>query len=319
MCEIYKVVQDCKPYAMLKYRSWWEDALDAAFFHILDNYSSDKGELENYATRIVGTILLNKNKKEETNDEKTKLGLDLKAAADYSSEDFEFVYKDGKCRDLNKCIKDFAKLFANDLKFFISSVAKDRVMDYSKFFDTYPIDIISEAKKYLTDKYQDKVVEFLKVGKGTGIRNFSADRYLDSLDNGIEYLGGLNGIIIVRRRQGSHMKNAYRVSIKELLGMFHKLFYGENGLLRLDFEGNTVYLTLSGRYVDSVSKLNDYLERELVGSLLSRTSLKVFYYDRGNEILLSSTKDTVNSVFLSVFGKSVQIDFERAVVKVVRY
>lgn len=316
--KIYKVVRDLKPYAISKYKSSWEDALDEAFFHILENYDSEKGDLEHYATRIVGTILLNKDKKEVANDEQTKLGLDLKVASEYKSSTLELIFEDEKSQDIKECIQDMSKLFANDLKFFISNNAKDRCMNYSKLFEKYSVKVISESKKYLVDTYFEDVKNFIEAGKGSSIRNFPGDRYLKSLDEGVEYIGELNDIVIIKRKQGSHMKNAYRVYIPDLLDMFHKLFYDDDGILTIDFENTKIFLTLSGRFVDSVEKLNECLERELVGSLLSRTSLKVFHYEKGNELLLSGTKDIQFSIILNIFGKNVSVDFNKAVVKEVK-
>lgn len=313
--DIYTEVRNLKAFAIANYKSSWEDALDEAFFHILSNYDSSKGDLSHYASKIVRTILLNKNKKEVANDEQTKIGLDLKAAEEYKSSSLELIFEDEKSEDIKKCIEDMVELYTKDLKFFVTENSKDRKQKYSKLFKKYSCEVIEESKKYLKDKYHNKAKDFVEMSKNTGIRNFGEDRYLKSIDSMVEYVGELNDIVMIRRRQGSHVKKVFKINIGEKINLLYNLLYKDDGYLTFNMEDSKVYLTLSGRFVNSVEELKNCLESELVGSLLSRTCLKVFHYDKGNELLLSSTKDIQYSVVLSIFGKNITIIFDRVVVK----
>lgn len=320
MYDIFKVVQSLKYLAMKKYANNYEDALDMSYFHIVKNYDSSKGDLKNYAMKVVSTINLNSFKKEspdekEQTDDSSSIS-NSKIAQDYINSNLEEVYEENfKSDNVDSCIKDMVSLFVKDFKFFVSSNAKYRKMDYKELFDNYSLDTILNAKNFLLDKYSSKIEKFISYSKVSSIRNFSEDRYLKSIDSSLEYKGNLNDIIMIKRKQGSHIKKVYRVSIENSINILLELFYRNTNYGKMFIEDIPIYTTLSGRVVDSIEALRYSLEKELVGSLLSRTALKVLNYDRGNEILLSSTKDTQSDVILSAFSKNISINFERLVVK----
>ena len=312
--QIYKAVRALENYAMSIYGSGWEDALDCAFFHILENYNPEKGNLENYTIRVVKTVDLNKNKDEYADDEKTQLGLDMKSAREYSENKIDLIFEDDKSEDIASCIRDLVDLYAKDYKFFITNNPKDRKESYSKIFKTYSNDIILEAKNYLVNKYNDTMKDFISTSKSSDLRNYDSSRYLKSVDTNTSYISEINDIILIKRKKSSHVKYIYRVNIEETIDSIIRTFY-DSGVGVLFIEHISVYLTMSGKVVISMSELRSSLEDELVGSLLSRTSLKVLDYERGKRILFTSTKDSQYNVMFTIFGRKFVVEFESVVAK----
>lgn len=311
--EIYKAVRALTPYAKSKYKGQWEDALDESFFHILENFDSSKGELEHYATRVVGTIFLNKNSKEVSNTEQTDICMDLQSAKEYTLVGKRDEVLD---TDFNSCLRDMVSVLVKDFRFFASLSNKDRKCDYGKLFSKYSLGTIKEVQDYLTEKYKDEVSRILGYAKSVSIRDFNEDRYLSSVDEGLEYLESLNGIALIIRKKGYHTKKVFKIDIGEVLDNIIGLFYKDSSNYGLaTIEGNPVYVSLSGNIVSTESELRDCIERELIGTLVSRTTLKVVHYGRGDIILFSSTKDTQCDVILPMFGKDYVVSFERIAVK----
>lgn len=315
--DVFKEVQGLHGYARAKYgEEKVEDVLDASYEHIIKNFDPSKGELRNYAMKVVGTIHLGINKKESASDEQTKITLDIKTAQDYINSPMEDVLESSSKSDsVDRCINDMVSFFVQDFKFFATSNSKYRKMDYSELIDKYTSESILSAMRYLSNTYASEIEKFITFSKESSIRNFSKDRYLKSLDTSLEYKGVLNGIILLKRKQGSHIKKVYKVSVNKVINMLLDLFYSNTDYGKIVVSDIPVYLSLSGKILDSVDDLRYSLEKELVGSLLSRTSLKVLHYERGNEILLSSTQDTQSDVTLPIFNKNVSIGFERVAVK----
>ena len=298
MYDIFNVVSSLKKYAQIKYKDNYEDALDASYMHIVEHYDPSKGDLKNYAIKVVGTIGLGSNKKELANEEQTRLSLDSKTASEFFNSPIDSLEENFKSSNINSCIKDMVSLFVKDFKFFATQSTKYRKMDYKELLDKYSVESIVNAKNYLMEKYSNEIEKFISYSKVASIRNFNEDRYLKSLDTSLEYKGSLNDIILIKRKQGSHVKKVYRVLIEENINTLLDLFYTNTDYGKILIADVPIYLSLSGKIVDSEEELRCSLERELVGSLLSRTSLKVIHYDKGNEILLSSTKDVQYSVFI---------------------
>ena len=66
--KVHNAVMNCKQLAIAKYKSNWEDALDDAYFHILEHFDESQGSLEHYAMSVVSTIYLNKYSREVGSD-----------------------------------------------------------------------------------------------------------------------------------------------------------------------------------------------------------------------------------------------------------
>lgn len=310
--KIYNVIRSLKNYAVAKYNSSWEDALDEAFFHIVDNFDESKGDLEHYATRVVGTILLGKNKKELANSEQTELSMDLDVAKGFKDNDGGTEVKDP---DVGRCLRDMVNLLTNDVKFFITRNHKHKKMDYGNIFKKYEFETIQEVEEYLTNTYRDKVSKAVSLSRDSSIRDFSDDRYINSIDATLEYRGVLNDVVLLSKRKGAHDKKLYHIDIKGVLQNILDTFYSSEDFGKVEIEDKVIYVTLSGNIVNSMSELMEVLERELVGSILSRTSLKVISYNKGHNLYLSSTKDSSMIVNLPIFGSEYIINMDRVVFK----
>lgn len=314
--DIFKEVQSLKPYAKSKYGNNYEDALDVSYEHIIKNYDSTKGELRNYAIKVVGTIWLSSSKKEVASDDQTKISLDIQTAENFVNSPIEEkLEEDLKSWNTDSCISDMASFFVKDFKFFETENSKYKKLDYTELRDKYSSESVLGAMRYLSKEYAKEIKKFIAYSKESSIRNFNEDRYLKSIDSSLTYKGTLNGIVLLRRKQGSHIKKVYKVSICDTVSMLLKLFYTTTDYGKIVVADVTMYLSLSGQVIDNDYDLKYSLEKELVGSLLSRSSLKVLNYDRGNEILFSSTKDTQCDVVLPLFDKHINISFERVVIK----
>lgn len=314
MYAIYCEVQKLKPYAIALYKTWWEDALDAAYFHILENYDADKGSLENYATKVVSTICLNRYRKEVASSDQTILTLDLQKVDEFGIPE-EVLMGEDRGSDIRACIIDLIPYFIKDFKFFVSSSVKDRKLNYKYIFNKYSCSVVEEAKDILVNFYAKKLAVMIAYSKSVTLKNFSDDRYTKSFDSGLKYKCELNNIVIVERFKGSHAKKLFRFHIKEYVDYLVERFYLLEGKSKVCIEGIDIYVTISGMIVVGIDNLRASLECELVGSILSRSSLKVIRYDKGEEILFSNTKDEQSDILLPMFGSDITIGFERVVSK----
>ena len=111
--DVFKEVQGLHGYARAKYgEEKVEDVLDASYEHIIKNFDPSKGELRNYAMKVVGTIHLGINKKESASDEQTKITLDIKTAQDYINSPMEDVLESSSKSDsVDRCINDMVSFF----------------------------------------------------------------------------------------------------------------------------------------------------------------------------------------------------------------
>lgn len=310
--DIYKAVRKLEPYAKMKYKGSWEDALDVSFFHILENFDPEKGDLEHYAIKVVGTIILNKNKYEIASSEQADVCMDLKSAKDYTVADNANDVLD---TDFESCLNDMVSIFVNDFRFFASFSSKDRKGDYSSLFKKYSVGTIKDVQDYLSNKYKSTIVRMLGFAKSSTIRGFSEDRYLSSLDEGIEFREMLNGTAIIKRKKGYHSKRLFSVNIGDIVDDIINVFYSDCTYGMALIENLPVFVSLSGNIVSSVKDLRVCLEKELLGTLLSRTQLRVVNYERGSLVIFSSTRDTQNDITLGIFGEDYIISFDRVTVK----
>lgn len=155
----------------------------------------------------------------------------------------------------------------------------------------------------------------MNFAKHSTLKSFDGTRYLSSPDKGLEYKGCLNDIVMVKRSKGSHTKRLYRLAIDDVIDSLMYLFYCDEEYGKLVIEGIVVYTSIAGCIIVGEDNLKEQLENEIVGSILSRTSLRVVNYIKGKEILFSSTQDHQHNVVLPMFGKDVSIGFERLVCK----
>ena len=238
--------------------------------------------------------------------------MDLNTAKDYA---ISSVVVDEKGTDFDKCLVEMVNLLVDDFKFFASFFTKDRKGDYSKLFAKYSADTIKSVQEYLVNTYKEDLARLFNFSKNTSIKDFKEDRYLGSLDKGLTFNGIINDIVVIKRERGYHCKKIFKINLGEVISDIVRLFYTDTCFGKSLIENVPVYVSLSGKIVHDKDELMNLLERELVGSLLSRTPLKVVNYIKGSELLLSSTKDTQHDIQLPMFGKVFIISFERMAVK----
>lgn len=313
--DIYSKVRSNEAYARKIYGGNWEDALDAAFFHVLDKYDSSVGDLDNYITVVVKTILLNKDKKEYANDEKAKKGLDSKEYIEYKGNEIDLIFEDDRADSVRYCVKDMLEMFIEDYKFFKTGKSRDRKNNYGGIFSKYSYDVISDSKDYLVTNYLEEVYEFMKYSRQPSVRLLSCDRYNKSLDSNLVYKSEINGTVIIKRRKGSHYKNLYRVDLSSMLGVVVNLLYGRGSLGRLDIEGVTVYISLTGKIVFSLDTLKKLLEEEIIGVILTNSYFKIVNHTVGDNILLSGTKDSLSDIVIPVFDRHIPVFYSTVVFK----
>ena len=128
---------DLRWYARKIYNSRAEDALDAAYIHILRNYDDDKGDLEHYATTVVGTINLGVYKNEIVHDEVTELALNQTAYEAGGNDPYDIIMSRGDNTDsssVDKCVEYMLPYMIRDFRFFKSKKAVDRTLCYSELY-----------------------------------------------------------------------------------------------------------------------------------------------------------------------------------------
>ena len=317
--KVHQAVRNCKNLAISKYGSNWEDALDDAYFHILDHYDETQGSLQHYATSIVGKIYLNKFAKEVGSDivydiESDKQAQDNdKQYNEYESIEFDIDSLEYS-EELNSCIQYLIPFFIKDYELFRSKDSSTRKLDYSGLFEKFSFNAICETVKILADKYYDNAKYIRTLSKGCHVRNFKADRYKSSLDKTLSYLGRIGDIVKCKLIGTKRKKFLYTIDLNDLLDKIFIMFYSKEGLASIEIEGNPVYCSLSGNIVFSKEDLYDYLEREIIGSVLAlRSNLKVLHYTEGKEIILTSTKEDEQRVILSMFNTGVYIPLKRLI------
>ena len=317
---IHKAVQDCKPLALAKYRSNWEDALDDAYFHILEHYDESQGSLEHYAMRIVNTIYMNKYSREVGSEtvydiESTKYAMEKDEETNpfnniaLEEEDIEYS------TELKRCIRYLLPYFIKDYELFYSKDGSTRKMNYKGLLDMFPAKMILEAMDVLVQGYYEEAKYLANLSKNCHVRNFDADRYKNSMDKTLSYVGKIGDIIKCKSISKRRKKYAYVLDIEDFLEKLYEMFFSDEGIASRVIYEDIVYCSFSGQLVCDKRELLGLLEKELIGSLLSlRTNFKVLNYVRGKELILSSTSGDEPVVILSLFKTGIYVPLTRMII-----
>ena len=143
MYDIFCSIRSLENYAKKIYKNRWEDALDDALFHMLRNYDPSKGPIDNYAIKLVKTIKKNEFGYEKPSEYITELGDESQEDVPDTVERVEEIKKEiAKSVELQNCIKDMAKHFVRDFRFFCSMKANVRKDSYSDVFEKYSHKVI---------------------------------------------------------------------------------------------------------------------------------------------------------------------------------
>lgn len=314
---IYQAVQNLKGYAITIYKNLWEDALDQAFFHILANYDEESGgDLEHYATKVVGTIMLGKYNHEIEFDLALDDGMNKKSAEDVSANPLNILLENEdqmQIRDFERCRKYLLPLFVQDYKFFMTMRQEYRRCSYTGIFDMFSSDVILYTIKYYARKYGRAMERLGSLRKGCRYRNFPGDRYKKSMDTSVEYRGMLSGTLLYKLLSRRGVKCFYLIDIRGMLNsIIQDCYLRESCEAHIVVEGVDIFCTLSGRIAVGMQEMRDALENDILGALLSKVStFKVVRYERGVDMIISSTRETDMRFPVEVFGCTYYLDFER--------
>lgn len=322
--EIYEVVMSLKPYAITIYKSRWEDALDESFFHIMKHYDKSKGDLVHYATRVVGKILLSKNKKEIANDEVLEIASESSAYVDNKEGQDNSPYfllekneLDKERKDVKACIDMLKEYFIKDFKFFNTQDPSQRTLSYTEVFNRFSEDTINTARKYLLAN-NEGIEELYKTASTCALRKFGDERFQKGYDPFVKYLGEINNIVLFEKKKGSHVKVVYKLDFDKMYQKLKDLFYSEGGKCRAVVDGTEVFATLTGTIVIGDKELRRVLERDLVGCILTRTKYPLLQIREGKDVLLSCSSEIKYNLFQEFYGEEVELEFERIVSKEVK-
>lgn len=314
---IYQEVQNLKGYAISIYKGLWEDALDMSFFHILENFDENSGcELSHYALRVVGTILLGKYNHEIEHETSLETNLNKKSVEeDLFNPAHEILdIEEGVSVDIQECVRYLLPMFIQDYKFFKSKKSEDRKLAYTGLFNMFSYETINESMDLMVKLYGEDMDYLYNLKRNCHYRNFSEDRYKDSMDNSIEYECFFKDVLIYKKLQVKSRKVFYLFNIKDAVDSIIQTYY--QGKCSREVGDLTVYCTLSGNLVTSTEELRVVLERELVGAVLSRFSyFKVVCYEKGKSIILSSTKELEHGFTLDIFNQDFKIPIRELVSK----
>lgn len=312
--KIYEVVYQgtLKYYAKKIYGNRFEDALDMAYSHILENFNGDKGELEHYATVVIGTINLGMYKYEIDHEEVLEITADQTAYSENHGDPLDVIL-DGEAElqssEVNECISYLLPFFIADYKFFKTRKAADRSLAYSELYNKFKAKTIYEAVNVILEKYDKPMEELIAIKKSLKFRNYSEDRYEKSMDSSVTFLNEVSGIILYKKEKGKMSKLLYSIDLQDTIYNCVKQFY--TGKLNRNIGGLDVYCSLSGQIICDEDRLYETLENELVGGVLSKLQLmKVLKYERTKELVLVASKAiSYNEITLKILGCPFRIPF----------
>lgn len=315
---IYRAVWSLKGYAISIYKNLWEDALDQAFFHVLANYNEESGgDLMHYATKVVGTIMLNKYSHEIEHDIALDDGMTKKSAEeDISVNPLNIIIETEdmlQVKDVKKCRRYLFPMFIQDYKFFLTKKSEFRKCSYKGIFGMFSTDVIMDTMDYYAKTYGPDMYRLGELKSQCKYRNFPSDRYKSSLDPNLEYSGMLNGVLLYRVASKRGARYFYRFDIKKTLDIICGSYYrSKDCVAHTVVEGKDIFCSLAGKIVIGMDELRETLENEIIGSLLAKVSIfRVLRYERGVDIILSSTKETDMLFPIEVFGYVFKVGFER--------
>ena len=310
MYDIYQTVQKLDRYAKKIYKNRWEDALDMAFFHVLQNYDSSKGELENYTIKVVSGVLLNQFKKEYPYEFIADLGLNEEPKTEF--EDTDIVVNPEQKVDVNGCIAYLAPLFVRDFRFFDTMNGQHRKEDYSNLFEMYSYKTVQNAISYLTENYSERVREVYTSKKKCGGKSSNKESSKNQ-DSNLVYVNEITDIIVYyKKKKNSYTRYIYSVDLKKAVSELLLRFYsGDATKAHAKVENADIYCSITGKLVYSQKDLFDALVYDIVGIILARTSLKLMKLKGYDEAIFVSTSELKYDLNLTIFGESTWITIDQ--------
>lgn len=324
LARIFNAVLKMENLAKARYGGRFQDALDAALFHIIENYDSSMDDsdenLEHYTASIVNTIYRNNGRREVLSDTVLDIESNNQVIRDMELEDpFEGIGVNTQVefeKDVAECIELLLPNFLKDYELFKNRRASDRKMSYRGVYNRFSDAVINESVKRMSKEYEG--AKYLsELGKSCKLRTFAPDRYKASMDEAISFNGMINGIAVCTFTSSRVKRNVYMVHINDFIDEAINRFYtGEKAVGYRKICGHDIYCTLSGKEVDGEEKLRVAIENDIVGALLAKVvSLRVVDYKPGSYLLVSSSKPEEYGLVLHVFGSDVVLQMTRLTVR----
>ena len=324
LARIFNAVQKMENLAKARYGGRFQDALDAALFHIIDNYDDSMDDsdenLEHYTASIVNTIYRNSGRREVLSETVLDIESNNQAIRDVEVTDpYEGIELNREVnfeKDVSSCIDVLLPNFLKDYELFKSRKSTDRKMNYRGVYNSFSDAVITEAVKRISKDY-DSAKYLAELGKSCRLRTFSADRYKSSMDEAIRFSGMINGIAVCTYSSSRVKRNVYMVHITDFVDEAVDKFYsGSDAVGARKICGHNIYCTLSGKEVDGLEKLRESIENDIVGALLAKVvNLRVVDYKPGNYLLVSSSKAEEYGLVFHVFNTDVVLQMTRLTVR----
>lgn len=305
---IYKVLwEDLANYAKVIYKNRWEDALDLAFSIIINNYDSNKGELLNYATKVVRTCMIQANRKEvpyefieDVSDNPDRLSKKLSKSI---SERVKFDVQEKKIlkndESFMKCVNYLAPFFIKDFKFLASMKSSYRKHDYSELLELFDMEDIVNAIKYLKEGYEAEVQVFLDTRKACCKRKYNPDKE-NNIAPGIKYLQILNGTVLYYKTKNVSEKYFYYVDLNDAVREFLQKFYNSGKCGMVKVEDTVAYCSLTGVILLSLNELVESLKNDIAGILVTRENVRILER-REDGLIILSNRELLGDIGISVF------------------
>ena len=323
MQRIYDAVQRMKGLAMARYGGRYQDALDAAFFHILDNFdeslaTGDDG-LDHYVASVVSKICRG-SRREVLSDTVLDIVSDNQAVAESHMENpyekIELNASEEFERNVISCMDALVPNFLKDYELFNGNSSVERKTNYRPIYASFTDAVVMEAVVRLKAYYED--AKYLNsLSRQCKMRTFSPDRYKSSLDEAIQFTGFVNGIAVCTYATSRIKRSVYRVHIMEFIEEVLRLFYyGEAPLGKRTIHGHDIYCTLSGKLVDGLDALREAIETDILGALLARVvNFRIVNYNKGSQLLVSSAKPEEHGIIFRIFNTDVVLELSRLTVR----
>lgn len=324
MQRIFNAVQSMKGMAISRYGGRYQDALDAAFFHVIDNYdeafASGEEGLEHYVASVVSKIHRGSLKREVLSDTVLDIVSDEKSVReDQMINPYESISinaaEDFK-RDVHACMDALVPNFLKDYELFNGNSSAERKANYKDIYARFPDSVIKEAVSRMRSYYEE-AKHLNSVSKQCKMRTFSVDRYKCSMDEAVKFTGYINGIAVCTYATSRVKRSVYRVLLPEFVEEVIREFYSSPTQCGYRvIHGHDIYCTLSGKLVDGIDALRESIETDILGALLARAvNLRVVDYQKGKQLLVSSAKSEEHGMIFRAFNKDVVLQLSRLVVR----
>lgn len=316
---IYNVVNSLTMYAKRIYSGLWEEALNKSFLHILHNYDENKGDLENYAIRIVKTIELNKYRYESENDTALNLTLDKISYDAYNELDtMEFEEEQELSTDVQECVRVLVPKFIKDQKVFNLLKPEKAKVDLKELRNTFSDEVILKALSILSNNFTEEVEYLKNLSLQKHLYKLDMNRWEKERDEFVSYAEEYNGILAWRGSPKSS-RMFYRLNVRELIDNVVNHFHGKDGLAHRVIGGVDVYMSLSGFITFDYESIREQVEREIINYIAAMVrEIKFIRYEKGEYAWVSSVHKITYAIEIKAFGEVIKVHLKKMVSKKIK-